>query len=161
MLSDLFAALLESQCTRDVVMNKAVRGITLIELIAVLAVLGVLAAFAFPRFISLQTQARVALVTSLGGSVHSAATQAHLQWVLQGEPATITMEGETITILNGYPNEATIDDTLMDYTGFKYQVTKTARFRRQDAPQPNTCMVTYEDAVAGKRPSVIAYTSGC
>ncbi len=142
-------------------MGKSIRGFTIIELVVVISILGIMAAFAYPRFAMIETEARKALVTSLGGSVNSAATQAHLLWVLQGKPATIDMEGETITMLNGYPNEASIDNTLMDYSGFQYQNAAIARFRRQDAPQPNICMVTYADAVAPARPAVTAFTSGC
>jgi MSHA pilin protein MshA len=109
----------------------------------------------------IEVEARKALVTSLGSSVSSAASQAHLLWIVQGMPATIDMQGQAITMLNGYPNEASIDNTVMDYSGFQYQNASTARFRRQDASQPNTCMVTYADAVAGARPAVISYTSGC
>jgi MSHA pilin protein MshA len=142
-------------------MNRPVRGFTIIELVVVVTIIAILAAFAFPRFAMVETEARKALVTSLGGSVHSAATQAHLAWTLRGKPATIDMEGQTITITNGYPAEASIDDTMMDYSGFQFQNAAVARFRRQDAPQPNTCMVTYAEAVAGFRPAVTAYTSGC
>jgi len=71
------------------------------------------------------------------------------------------MEGQTITMLNGYPNEASLDNTLMDYSGFQYQNASTARSRRQDAPQPNFCKVTYADAVAPNRPTITVDTSGC
>ena len=142
-------------------MHKAVRGFTIMELVIVITCIAVLAAFAFPRFVTIETETRKALVSSMGGSVNSAATLAHLAWILRDRPATIDMEGQTITIVNGYPNEASIDNTLMDYSGFQYQNAATARFRRQDAPQPNNCMVTYAEAVAGARPAVTAYTSGC
>jgi len=142
-------------------MNKAVGGFTLLELVVLITILGILAAFAMPRFVMLETEARKALVTSLGGSVHASAQLAHLLWIVQGKPVTVDMEGQAITMLNGYPDESSIDDTLMDYSGFKFQNAATARFRRQDAPQPNTCMVTYADATAGARPAVTAFTSGC
>jgi MSHA pilin protein MshA len=141
--------------------NKAIGGFTIIELVVVITCVGLLAAFAFPRFVMVETEARKALVTSLGSSVNSAATQAHLAWILRDKPATIDMEGQTITMVNGYPNEASIDDTLMDYSGFQFQIAATARFRRQDASQPNTCMVTYAEAIAGSRPAITAFTSGC
>lgn len=142
-------------------MNKAVRGFTVMELVVVITIIGILAAYAFPRFVMLETEARKALVTSLGGSIHSAAQQAHFLWILQGKPGTIDMEGQTITMLNGYPNDTSIDNTLMDYSGFQFKTSPSTRFRRTDAPQPNNCMVTYDDAVAGSRPAVTAFTSGC
>lgn len=143
-------------------MNKPVRGFTIMELVVVISCIGILATFAYPRFAMVEVEARKALVTSLGGSVNSAATQAHLLWILKDRPATVDMEGQTITILNGYPDEASIDDTLMDYSGFQFKVNPApSRFRRLDATQPNNCMVTYEEANAGSRPAVVAYTSGC
>jgi len=80
-----------------------------------------------------ETEARKALVTSLGGSINSAARQAQFLWLLQAKPATIDMEDQTITMLNGYPNEASIDNTLMDYSGFQFKTNPSTRFRRTDA----------------------------
>ena len=142
-------------------MKKAVGGFTVLELVVVISILGIVAAYAYPRFVMVETEARKALVTSLGGSIHSAAQQAHFLWILQGKPATIDMEGQTITMLNGYPNDTSIDNTLMDYSGFQFKTSPSTRFRRTDAPQPNDCMVTYDDAVAGLPPAVTAFTSGC
>ncbi len=142
-------------------MHKAVGGFTVLELVVVITILGVIAASAYPRFAIIEVEARKAMVTSLGGSINSAAKQAHFLWLLQGKPASIDMEGQTITMLNGYPNEASIDNTLMDYSGFQFKTNPSARFRRTDAAQPNNCMVTYDEAVAGSRPGVTAFTSGC
>ncbi len=142
-------------------MNKAVSGFTLIEIVIVIVIVGILAAFAYPRFASMDAEARKAAVEALGGSVHDATARARAQALARGGPATITMEGQTITMLNGYPNEASIDNTLQDYTGFQFQTTSVARFRRQDAPQQNFCKVTYADAVAGSPPVITVITTGC
>jgi MSHA pilin protein MshA len=142
--------------------NKRAAGFTIMELVVVISCLGILATFAYPRFAMVEVEARKALVISLGGSVNSAATQAHLLWLLRDKPATVDMEGQTITILNGYPNEASIDNTLMDYSGFQFKTNPApAKFRRTDATQPNNCMVSYADAIAGSRPAIVADTSGC
>ena len=142
-------------------MNTAVRGFTLIQLAIVITVLGILAAFAFPHFASQEVEARKAAVNGLGGSVRSATAQAHSMSLFQGNSATITMNGQTITMLNGYPDETSIDNTLQDYTGFQFNNAVVARFRRLDAPAPNTCMVTYADAVAGAPPVITVDTTGC
>jgi len=57
-------------------MDLKARGFTLIELVVVITILGILAAFAIPKFVALDQQARFATITGLGGSVKSAAALA-------------------------------------------------------------------------------------
>ena len=137
------------------------RGFTLIELVVVITILGILAAFAVPRFASLEGQARLAATQALAGSVRSGAALAHALWLAQGNPASVrTMEGQVITMANGYPNVATIDDTIVDITGFilttvggNRRFTKTTRERHAIA----NCFVTYTPpAAANGSPTVTA-----
>ena len=96
-------------------------GFTLIELVVVVTILGILAAFAVPRFASLEGQARLASTQALAGSVRSGASLAHALWLAQADPAStsVTMEGQPITMTFGYPDAATIEGTLVEYTGFE------------------------------------------
>ncbi len=142
-------------------MNKAVSGFTLIEMVVVIVILGILAAFAYPRFASMDAEARKAAVEALRGSIGDATARARAQALARGGPATITMNGQTITMLNGYPDEASIDDALQDFTGFQYINAAVVKFQKIDAPIPGTCKVTYADALVGAAPVITVVTTGC
>jgi MSHA pilin protein MshA len=140
------------------------KGFTLIELVVVITILGILAAFAVPRFVSLENQARSASVQALEGSLRSAAALARGMAMASGNPATIQMEGRTITLVNGYPNAATIGDTIADLSGFNPPtVAGTATtFTRQGARDPAACFVRYtEAAAAGAAPTILRNTDNC
>jgi MSHA pilin protein MshA len=130
--------------------RSAEAGFTLIELVVVITILGILAAFAVPRFASLEVQARAAAVQALAGSIRSGAALSHALWLAQGQPANVTMEGSTIAMTNGYPDLATIDDTLADLSGFTY-VPATGVFSKTGAA---ACTVTYAAAPAKGAPTV-------
>ncbi len=149
-------------------MNNQTRqsGFTLIELVVVITILGILAAFAIPRFAALEGQARLTATQGLAGAVRSAAALTHSVWLAQGDPAstTVTMEGQTITLANGYPNAATIQNTLVDFTGFAVTTGATAVFNKQTPGGVSiaNCLVTYTPAAAANTaPTVAVTTTGC
>ena len=138
--------------------NGSQSGFTLIELVVVITILGILAAFAIPRFAGLETEARTAARDALAGSVRAGAALSHALWLAQSQPATVTMEGQTITMVFGYPNLASIDDTLGDLTGFTY-APATGVFTKTGAAA--TCTVTYAEATGANLAPTITSGGAC
>ena len=137
-------------------------GFTLIELVVVITILGILAAFAVPRFASLETEARIAATEALGGSIRSGSALAHSLYLVDGTgPATVDMEGTSVAIANGYPSTAGIEDTLSDYSGFAHTL-GSGVWTRADAATPANCSVTYVEPVAlGKAPTITVDVTAC
>lgn len=137
-------------------------GFTLIELVVVITILGILAAFAVPRFASLEVAAREAAVEALGGSVRSASALAHALYLVDGtNPPTVNMEGTDVPITNGYPSTAGIEFALEDWTGFEH-TPSSGVWDRDDASIQANCSVSYvEPANPGESPSITVNIDDC
>jgi hypothetical protein len=93
----------------------------------------------------------------LGGSVRAAASLAHSLDLVNGT-APVVMEGQTIAMTNGYPDRVTIDNTLVDFTGFTYSPTDGV-FATIGAA--GVCTVTYTAAPLNGSPTIDVDTGDC
>jgi len=118
-------------------------GFTLIEVVVVITILGILVAFAIPRFSALEVESRTAARDALAGSIRSGAALSHALWLAQGQPASVTMEEQTVTMVNGYPSLATVNRTIDHVTGFTYTADTGVFLKKGGAA---TCTVTYAEA---------------
>jgi len=135
-------------------------GFTLIELVVVIVILGILAAFAVPRFMGLETQARVASIKSMAGTLRSAAAMAHGVCMAQGctnASTPININGQPITFVNQYPNAATMYLLLESVDGFTRNPAQN-RLTKTGSRTAN-CWVQYNAPAAGASPA-IQYQAG-
>lgn len=142
-------------------------GFTYVELAVVVAVVATLAAFAIPRFTSIENQGRVAAIAALSASIRNASSLAHAQWLASGKPETIEVEGRVIKMRNGYPDvdSSGLPDTLPDTAGFSSIIAPGAViYRKYGAPKPDQCAVIYSAATPNAPPRILLQTDdlrGC
>ncbi len=146
-------------------MNIKQAGFTLIELVVVIVILGLLAATALPRFVNLQTDARIAAVKGVEGAVRSAGTLAHAVQLAQNKTSgtAVTMEGVSVVMTFGYPlNAATgVRVALQDFSGFTFAAGPPSQFQTLQGGVGNaTCAVNYTDPAAANTPPVVTVSTG-
>lgn len=145
-------------------------GFTLIELIVVIVILGILAATALPRFSDISSNAKVAAILGVAGAMNTANTLAHAQQMVSGAASnvSVTMEGQTITMANGYPDSNPTTGILCAAgvinctTGIStdWTVSWGTTVAIKNGPIA-TCQVVYTTATATSGPVVKATTTSC
>ena len=127
--------------------RSAQRGLTMIEILVVIVILGMFAAFAVPRYVGRQSQARVRAVTGMTATVRSAANMAHGIWIATGNITPIAVDGKNVNMVNGYPDAAGIRELIQDTTGFVITVAaKSATFSPDGARSGARCSIQYTQA---------------
>ena len=120
-------------------------GFTLIELIVVIVILGIMAATALPKFADMSTEARVAKMQAAAGSMKTAAATAHAVYIAKGSTgSSITMDGETISMENGYPTAGSIATAAgLDSSDYEIDTATAGQAVVTPDTSHSSCKVTY------------------
>ncbi len=164
-------------------MKTTQRGFTIIELVFVIAIIGILAAFAVPRFVDLQSDARRSNIRAMAGAARAASAMVHGKAIVEQKEklgpgaATVTVEGgagdSTVKLAWGYPrgtadgmgNAVTLDGNYKvstDETAVPFSWIVEYTTDKTGATIIPNCSFTYtEPGAKGQAPSFSEDTSGC
>ncbi len=151
--------------------RRAQRGVSLLETVSVVTIASSLSAVAIPKLTYLPGEARVSVVKSMEGALHSASTLMHMQCAvdanchLQTGNASLMVEGDLVRMARGYPSGGHPQGIVnaLQFTGFTAKhAGRSTLFTKDGADDSARCAVVYDAPVAdGQAPTITALTSGC